>query len=46
MSATSQKISWARRAISALEKAEANASREDFQYHFGAFLALIGALRQ
>jgi hypothetical protein len=29
-----------------MRKAQASASREDFQYHFGAFLALIGGLRQ
>ncbi|MGP6191615.1 MAG: hypothetical protein ACLPSH_16430, partial [Vulcanimicrobiaceae bacterium] len=46
MSATQQKIAWARRAIAELNKAQSNASRDDFQYHFGAFLALIGALRQ
>jgi hypothetical protein len=29
-----------------MRTAQASASREDFQYHFGAFLALIGGLRQ
>lgn len=46
MSATDQKIAWARRAIDEMRTAQADASRDDFQYHFGAFLALIGALRQ
>jgi hypothetical protein len=46
MKATTQKIGWARRAIDEMRAAEARASKDDFQYHFGAFLALIGALRQ
>jgi len=46
MSATDQKIAWARRAINEMHKAQSAAARDDFQYHFGTFLALIGALRQ
>jgi len=45
MSAIHQKLAWARRAIVEMRKAEATASREDFQYNFGAFLGLIGAMR-
>jgi hypothetical protein len=46
LKATAQKIGWARRAIEEMRAAEARASKDDFQYHFGAFLALIGGLRQ
>jgi hypothetical protein len=43
MSAAQQKIDWVRRAIREMRDAESRASREDFQYHFGAFLAPIGS---
>ena len=46
MLATTQKIGWARRAIAEIKIAQAKGSRDDFQYHFGAFLAFLGALRQ
>ncbi len=45
MSATNQKLRWAQHAVDAMRDAEVAGSREDFQYHFGMFLALIGALR-
>jgi len=46
MKATKQKIDWALRAINEMRASQQNAARDDFQYHFGAFLALPGALRQ
>ncbi len=46
MSATDQKIGWAKRAVDEMRAAQRNASRDDFQYHFGAFLGFLGALRQ
>ncbi len=45
MSATDQKIGWANRAIDGMHQAQASGLRDDFLYHFGMFLALIGALR-
>jgi hypothetical protein len=46
MVATNQKLKWAHRAVDEMRDAEQRLSVDDFQYHFGAFLALLGALRR
>jgi hypothetical protein len=45
MVATTQKIRWADRAIDEMREAQSAGLRDEFHYHFGMFLALIGALR-
>ncbi|HEV3092148.1 MAG TPA: hypothetical protein VGX91_11985 [Candidatus Cybelea sp.] len=46
MTAVRQKLAFARHAIDEMRTAQLRASRDDFDYHFGAYLALLGALRQ
>lgn len=46
MKAAQQKIAFANRAIEQMRSAQEGPSRKDFDYHFVAFLALLGALRQ